>query len=45
MLEKQELKEKIIEPLFTKSTILFLIIVFIVFSIPLIYRKFWYLLN
>jgi len=33
------------ESLFTKSRILFLIVVFVVFSMPLIYRNFEYLLK
>lgn len=45
MLEEQNTEEKIPKPLFTKSRILFLIVVFIVVSIPLIYRQFEYLLK
>ena len=37
-------KEKEIKPLFTRSRILFLIVVFLVMSMPLIYRYLSYLL-
>lgn len=45
MLEEQNLEENTPKPLFTKSRILFLIVVFIVISIPLVYRQFEYLLK
>lgn len=50
MLEEQILEEENIEkelpkPLFTRSRILLLIMAFILFSIPLVYRNFEYLLR
>ena len=45
VLEEQNIEEKIVKPLFTRSRILFLIVVFLVMCIPLIYRQFEYLLK
>ncbi|MDP2090758.1 MAG: hypothetical protein Q8K30_04115 [Candidatus Gracilibacteria bacterium] len=46
MLKDQNITENgIVKPLFTKSRILFLIVVFIVMLIPLFYRQFEYLLK
>ncbi len=44
MWENNEVSEKQ-KPLFTRSRILFLIVVFFVFSMPLLYRHFEYLIK
>ena len=44
-IEQLNIETDIPKPLFTKSRILFLIVVFIVMTIPLIYRHFAYLLK
>lgn len=44
-IEDDNIEKKEIKPLFTRSRILFLIVVFIVMSMPLIYRQFEYMLK
>lgn len=45
ILDEQDTADKAVKPLFTRSRILFLIVVFLVMCIPLIYRQFEYLLK
>jgi len=45
ILNKENSENKASEPLFTKSRILFLVVVFIVVSMPLLYRNLDFLLK